>query len=322
MAKKRIYRSKKHLNAHRHQRKVNRRSSRKKKYQHHSNLPLILLVIVVFSVIVGSYFLRNVTNVSEPIDTIIKNDTWIDNNINVVENVTIVNDTINAVVNISDTIIISQGFNYYNMTPRTEELEEYLSSNIYYKTQFLYQYPIMKSPMYYYVYTDTPITDNLTEAQTRHILYKKYYDIALEQIPKAFDEWEKATGGKVDFIQSDIPVKDGISVKIVSEIPRRLYGNVYDIGSILGVSNPSYSTLNNYTLISGGDVTLRADYSPIQTKNVMVHELGHMMGFAHTMSQNSIMFFFYDKFEYYGRITDYDKKVLEIMYRDVSVFKL
>jgi hypothetical protein len=182
-------------------------------------------------------------------------------------------------------------FNYYNITPKNEELDRFLKSNIYYKTTFLFKFPIVKSPMEYYVYKKGEIRED-------------WYNITVSQIPKAFDEWAKASKGKINFTEVRSKPENGIIIEIVDDLP----------GSTIAYSSPNYIELDNYTLITGGEIIMEANFSPYQTRLTLMHEIGHILGFGHTESENDIMYTYYDKYEYYGHILDYNKKVLEILY--------
>ncbi len=150
-----------------------------------------------------------------------------------------------------------KSFNYYSFVPSGKDVNYTL----------IVKFPIVKSPMPYYVYNETSIND-----------YK--YNLTLRNIRTAFDMWENATKGRVKFVQSDSTPEDGIAIRLVTNLS----------GDTIGEAAPYGVVLQDYTLINGGVMELEPAYGGAENLVQIVHEIGHIMGLGHDDNSHSVMY--------------------------------
>jgi hypothetical protein len=136
--------------------------------------------------------------------------------------------------------------------------------------------PVVMSPMPYYIFNDSEVN-----------AYK--YNITLENIRIAFGMWENATKGKVKFVRSS--EKEGIVIYIT---PKNYY--TYDIQpgairqEVAGEASPVYYKYPNHSVIVGGEITVGPLYGTLENRVQIMHEIGHIMGFAHSNNSHSVLF--------------------------------
>ncbi|MBI2579153.1 MAG: matrixin family metalloprotease [Candidatus Aenigmarchaeota archaeon] len=175
----------------------------------------------------------------------------------------------------------SKGFDYENYKPPATEI----------KHPLLVKFPIVKSPMPYYVYNDTEINE-----------YK--YELTMRNVRTAFDRWENATKGRVMFVQASQKPEDGITIKLVTNLT----------SDTIGEARPFGYQYDDYSLITGGEMKLEPTFGGAENLVQIMHEIGHVMGFAHNDNSHSVMFPFN---AYSQEITPEITDALDILYRDV-----
>lgn len=172
-------------------------------------------------------------------------------------------------------------FDYYNHIPSQESVNHTL----------IIKFPIVKSPMSYYVYNESAINN-----------YK--YNLTLKNIRTAFDKWENATKGRVKFVQSASAPENGIIIRLVTNLS----------GDTIGEAAPYGTMLENYILITGGEMELEPTYGGSENLVQIVHEIGHIMGLGHVTNSHSVM---YPWNAYSQVITPDIEKAMDVLYKGV-----
>lgn len=175
----------------------------------------------------------------------------------------------------------ASGFDYENYRPPEAEI----------KHPLLTKFPIVKSPMPYYVYNDTEINE-----------YK--YDLTMKNVRTAFDGWENATKGRARFVRTFQKPGNGITIKLVTNLT----------SDTIGEARPVGYQYDDYSLITGGEMKLEPTFGGAENLVQIMHEIGHIMGFAHNNNSHSVMFPFN---AYSQEITPEITDALDILYRDV-----
>ena len=134
-------------------------------------------------------------------------------------------------------------------------------------TPLLFEVPVAKSPMPYYIFNDTELN-----------AYK--YNLTIVNIEKAFDAWENATRGKVVFYRAMEKPEHGIKIHLVGDLPN----------NTVGEASALFFPRSNYTLIVGGNMEIETLYGGSENRVLIMHEIGHVMGFGHTEDSHSIMY--------------------------------
>jgi len=171
------------------------------------------------------------------------------------------------------------GFDYENYNPPAAEINYSL----------LFKWPIVKSPIQYYIYNNTEINPYA-------------YNTTLATVQLAFEHWENATGGKVRFEQVYMP-GDGIAIEIVPSLRADVIGEA---------SATRVREYPNYTLIVGGNMTVAPQYGFYEI--ILVHEIGHLMGLGHSKNPHSVL---YPDAEPSQEITPDILEALDILYQDI-----
>lgn len=177
------------------------------------------------------------------------------------------------------------GFDYYKYSPPAAEI----------KHPLLTKFPVVKSPMPYYVVNHTEIN-----------AYK--YNLTLRNIRIAFDYWENATKGRVRFVHV-VSAEHGIEIVLVPNIPNETTGE----------GGPLFYEFDNYSLIVGGNMTLEPLYGGSENRVQIMHEIGHVMGLAHNNNSHSVLFPYVS---YTQEITPEIIEALDILYQDVPMDNL
>lgn len=207
-----------------------------------------------------------------------------DNYYNVAINNTVVNKTGNiAQENASE-------FDYFEFDPKVAEIEYPL----------LLRYPIVKSPMPYYVFNKSAIN-----------YYK--YNLTLYNLRLAFDMWENATKNRVRFVQVNSTPDEGIIIEILPSLV-----NYTKEREVIGEAAPVYYNLDRYSLIIGGKMLVFPLYGGAENRVTLVHETGHIMGLGHNSNPHSVL---YPTNIYSQEITPDIIEALDILYKDVPVQK-
>ncbi len=205
-----------------------------------------------------------------------------DNYYNVAINNTVVNKTVNiAQENAS-------GFDYYKFNPQDAGI----------KYPLLLKFPVVKSPMPYYVFNKSAIN-----------FYK--YNLTLYNLRLAFNQWENATKGKIRFVQVNASPKEGIIIEILPSLV-----NYTKEREVIGEAAPVYYGLDNYSLIIGGKMLIFPLYGSAENRVTLVHEIGHIMGLGHNSNSHSVL---YPTNIYSQEITPDILEALDILYRDVPL---
>ncbi|HLC67997.1 MAG TPA: matrixin family metalloprotease [archaeon] len=180
-----------------------------------------------------------------------------------------------------------------NITIRQDYYEYSVPANFANFTPLLFELPVVKSPMPYYVYNDSELNP-----------YK--YNVTLVNIKKAFDAWQNATNDKVIFNRTLEKPDLGISIKLLSDIPN----------NTVGEASALFYKRNNYTLIVGGEMQIETLYGGSENRVLLIHEIGHIMGFDHSDNSHSVMF----PYNAYSQvITDDILNTLDSIYKNVTV---
>jgi hypothetical protein len=178
------------------------------------------------------------------------------------------------------TASVVSGFDYGHYNPPEAEINYSL----------LLKWPIVKSPMQYYVYNNTEINPYA-------------YNMTLDAIQSAFEEWENATQRKVLFEQVDGMPTEGIAIEIVPSLRADVIGEA---------SSHLVHEYGNYTLIAGGNMAVAPQYGLYRI--VLIHEIGHIIGLGHSKNPHSVM---YQYAEPSQEITPDVLEALGILYQDI-----
>jgi len=180
------------------------------------------------------------------------------------------------------TASVVSGFDYAHYNPPADEINYSL----------LLKWPIVKSPMQYYVYNDTEINPYA-------------YNMTLSAIQSAFGEWENATQRKVLFEQVDSMPTEGIAIEIVPSLRADVIGEA---------SAYLVHEYGNYTLIVGGNMAVAPQYGLYRI--VLIHEIGHIIGLGHSKNPHSVL---YQYAEPSQEITPDIMEALDTLYQDVPL---
>ncbi len=177
-------------------------------------------------------------------------------------------------------------FDYYRLNPQDERI----------KYPLLLKYPVVKSPMPYYVFNKSAIN-----------FYK--YNLTLYNLRLAFDHWENATENRVRFVQVNAIPEEGIVIEIVPSLV-----NYTKEREVIGEAAPVYYDLDRYSLIIGGKMLIFPLYGGAENRVTVEHEIGHIMGLGHNSNPHSVL---YPTNIYSQEITPEIIEALDILYRDV-----
>jgi len=183
------------------------------------------------------------------------------------------------------------GFDYYNYVPHDEEIEKSTKLT---DVHVLYEFPIMGSPMPYYIYNTTDVNQG-------------YFDSTSRQIVSSIGSWKKAADKKVDFERVYSMPEYGILIELVNDDPGD--NAVADIVQ-----------LDGYTLITGGTMQIQAGASSSERTYKIMHAIGHVFGFDHSSKQLNVMHTEYVPIAGGKQmITSGMNDALEKLYRDIPV---
>ncbi|MCX6815574.1 MAG: matrixin family metalloprotease [Candidatus Aenigmarchaeota archaeon] len=175
------------------------------------------------------------------------------------------------------------GFDYTNYSPPDVQINHTL----------LIKFPIVKSPMHYYVYNDTEIN-----------YYK--YNLTLVNIRTAFDAWENATKFRVRFYRVEEKPINGIVIHLVTNLS----------GDTIGEARPLGRQYASYSVVTGGEMTLEPTFGGSENLVQIMHEIGHIMGLGHSKDPHSIMY----PWNAYSQVITKDiVDALDTLYHDVPV---
>lgn len=160
-------------------------------------------------------------------------------------------------------------------------------------TPLLFPSPIIRSPMPYYIYNDSEIN-----------AYK--YNVTLTNLRIAFDAWENATKEKAKFYQAFSKQENGIIVKLVPNLQN----------DTIGEATSLFYKRNGYTLVVGGEMEIEPIFGGSENRVLLIHEIGHIMGFAHSLNSHSVM---YPWNAYSQVITDDILETLDNIYANVPL---
>ena len=177
-------------------------------------------------------------------------------------------------------------FDYYRLNSQDEVI----------KYPLLLKFPVVKSPMPYYVFNKSAINS-----------YK--YNLTLYNLRLAFSQWENATRGKVRFVQANNSPEEGIIIEILPSLVNFTKGR-----ETIGEAAPVYYDLGSYSLIVGGRMLIFPLYGGAENRVTLVHEIGHIMGLDHNSNPHSVL---YPTNIYSQKITPDIIEALDILYRDV-----
>lgn len=181
------------------------------------------------------------------------------------------------------------GFDYYNYVPHNETIE---ASTKFTDVHLLYEFPIMGSPMPYYIYNTSEVN-------------KGYFDSNVRQIRSSLGTWRKAADYRVVFEEADSVPEYGILIEVVNQAP----GDNAEADIV---------QLDEYTLITGGKMKIQAGPSSQKKTYEIMHGMGHIFGFAHSSKQLSVMYHEYAIISGGKQIiTSGMNDALEKLYRDI-----
>jgi hypothetical protein len=199
------------------------------------------------------------------------------------------------------TSLIVNGFDYYKIMPDQAAINTLLTSNKLYSVPLLYTYPVAVMPMTYYFSIDSTL-DQVTINNME------------KQIGYAFQYWENAAKGKLKFEKSDTSSDIIITLVNNHDDEKLTYTD-------LGDAKSSIIARDGYTIITGGTITSEIFKSAYPARTVMMHQIGHLLGFSHSASQTSIMSESYlPGGDLQQKINTDTIKVMEILYKDTPVF--
>lgn len=193
-----------------------------------------------------------------------------------------------SVPNVSAPNESAAGFDYMHYTPPAVEITYPL----------LLKFPIVRSPMPYYVFNESEINE-----------YK--YNLTLENLRYAFDEWENATRDRVRFVQVNESPEQGVMIEIVPSLVNFSMGK-----ETIGEAAPTYYQFADYSVIVGGDMKIFPLYGGSENRVTLVHEMGHIMGLDHNNNSHSVL---YPWNAYSQEITPDILEALDILYQDIPV---
>lgn len=188
---------------------------------------------------------------------------------------------------------IKYAFDYFNYKPPGAVIMHPL----------LLKFPIVRSPMPYYLYNNSPINQ-----------YK--YNLTVGNIRVAFDYWENATKGRVRFVQVG-KSPQGIVINLVDAslgASSQIIGNDIITQTVVGEGSPTAYVFKDYSLVIGGEMALNPLYGGAENRVQIVHEIGHIMGFAHSSDPHSVMYYVN---AYSQEITPDIIEALDILYKDI-----
>jgi hypothetical protein len=199
--------------------------------------------------------------------------------------------------------LIINGFDYYKIVPNQTAINDLLAANKFYSVTFLYTFPIAKMPMHYYFYNDTAI---------EHVAYNQ----TVKQIWYAFHYWENAADSKLKFNEVFSEEEADIVIKLADN-----YADERLNHPNLGSAEPKYIARSGYTIMTGGKITTEASGNSYPARTVLMHQIGHILGFGHSTSQTSIMNENYlPGGDLQQKINIDTIKVMEILYKDTPIF--
>ena len=217
---------------------------------------------------------------------------------------------LNATVAAPNATNLAAKFDYFDYMPTTActwkqpvqvvtgEEEVVVCDKISHPMDFVY--PIVYSPMPYYIFNRTSILDNR-------------YSLSLSDIRLAFSEWMNATRGRVKFYEVNETPTYGITVELV---PISGLG----AGTKAGEASVRYHPFDNYTLIVGANIIL--DPNPIQhiDLDTTLHEIGHVMGLSHSRNDSSDVMWPYQTASA-KTITAGTVESFDVLYKDIQPYE-